>query len=178
MVRLITAIALAGAALLLSGCYVSDELLLDTSSAVTPLADGTYANGSDRKYLTSSGDGQYLVYYYNKDGSLMSSADRMYMVRDEDLELGSEYVYLYAKEDSDIGWIYGLIVVDGNAVYEMHPDCDIADDRDIATKDGARYSADEDFGDECVFTDAGSVITALEDYYMSSDESGSPYYRQ
>jgi hypothetical protein len=177
MVRLLTAAVLSVAALLLSGCYISDDLLLDSGSAQTPLSNGTYASAGDKVDISARSDGWYDVYTYFKDGSRSSSPDRLLLNRAADLETSSNYVYYFASEDETLGWIYGLIVVEGNAVYEVRPDCEHTNDADIGRGEGGYYDYDEDVGATCTFTDAGSLKRALGRYYRSTYPSD-PYYRQ
>ncbi|HEX6858733.1 MAG TPA: hypothetical protein VF138_00835 [Caulobacteraceae bacterium] len=174
MVRFLASLALAATAIVLSACYTSSYMLLDTSAGVTPLSDGAYASSIDRKYLSARSDGSYDMYYVDKNGSTTSSS-RMWLNRAADLESSSNYVYFYAKEDSG-GWLYGLLVNEGGAIYEVHPDCSDGNVASIAASEGASLSGD-DFTD-CRFSDGESLRRALRRYYRTAAYLTDPYYRQ
>ena len=177
MFRLIPVIALCIAALALGGCYSSNSLLLDAGSAATPLSTGEYRRGTDRLHLTQESNGWYSARNYNKDGSMMSGSSRVLFNRAYDVGSGSQQVYYYASEDEDIGWVYGLIVVDGSAVYDVWPNCDNGTASAIANSEGAKFYEDDEFGNECVFADAGALRRALARFYQATPQ-GNPYYRQ
>lgn len=174
MFRFISTLAIATTALLLAGCYTSRTLLLDSYAAASPLSSGVYARGSDRYYLSQQSGGWYHAQYYVKGSP--GPAQRLLLNRAYGLEGGSRTVYYYAAEDDDVDWAYGLLVIDGGAVYRLEPDCEFNPAVSIATSEGAEYYEDE-FGAECMFKDVHSLKRALDRYYSTANW-GSPFYRE
>ncbi len=99
--------ALALAALMLAGCYISNRLLLDPEAAAHPLDDGVYAraDGSDRWRVSRALDGWYAVEHYNMNGTIGETRRVLF----NDLPLGALSAFAVA-EQTDEGFVYAVIM--------------------------------------------------------------------
>jgi len=165
MFRLVSTLAVA--ALLLAGCYRSSVLLLDQTRAM-PLQSGSYSNGSYKYDLVSRQDGAYDLYSYGADGVRLANPEMLVLNRAPELETGVSQVYFYG-DASTLEWDYGLLVIQGGAIYEVHPDCGGQTAADIAKGEGADIN--------CDFTDSDALRRALRRYFRVGTWSA-PYYRQ
>lgn len=177
MVRFLKVALVGLASLVLAGCFTSTTLLLDADAAVTPLSAGDYANDKGKRNVTVGADGWYDQRVYLSSGALDNASRRMLLNRAPELESGSRSVYYFAAVDQDVNWVYGLLVIEGGAVYDIVPDCEFDDAaHDIATSEGAKYYEDE-YSADCGFSDAASLKRALGRYYRGATLPAA-YYRQ
>jgi hypothetical protein len=177
MVRFLKMAAVGLASLVLAGCFTSRTQLLDPNAAASPLASADYATNKMRRNMALGADGQYVVRTYNENGTLQDDNRKMLLNRAPELESGSRAVYYYALDDVDVAWLYGLLMIEGGAVYDIRPDCEFDQAaHDIAASEGGKYYED-DYGAECVFTDVAALKRALGRYYRTSSLPPA-YYRQ
>lgn len=163
------------AALLLSACYDSDQLLLDPDAAVRPLADGLYVRqGGDkaRFQLTQEPDGWYRVEAVEADG-LLGESHRVLVTR---ASAGGANDYVIAAETPD-GFVYAVAHLDGRRVFLATPDCADSLDRSLALDQGATGDEDEPMTRRCHFKTRDAVLPALA-AFAGSAEFGAPYLRQ
>ena len=152
-------------AVALSGCYMSDKLLLDPGQAAAPLAVGrqTTAGGEDRPQtieISQAPDRWYVVHVDGKD-------DRMLFVP---LAGGAAGEQRYAFTSGDKGgFVYGVAVRRQGAVYFDTPYCDQPAALAAAAAHGVKPPAGKAIAPTCSFTDAASLLGALKDYADQAD---------
>lgn len=168
------AFVLAVAALALSGCYVSDRLLLDPTAAAHPLDDGVYVRDgdeSDKIRITQEPDGWYGVETYNDNGTIGETR----RVLANEASIGGREGYVLAEQTDD-GFDYAVAFVDGERVYLATPDCSDSLDRDDAVDHGAEARDDEAMTHNCLFKNRDALFAALSGFAGHAD-FGAPYQR-
>ena len=170
---------LAFAALLLSGCYTSATLLLDPTEAQHPLDDGVYVRRMatsllDRKRVTRSADGWYVIEELNDAGGVEETArvlfNRMSLS-------GGREGYVFAADDKDEDYKYGVAFAGKDGFFAVQPDCDQALDRDAATDNGGVYDDGNSMQTVCRFSKASDLTASLAAFADQAD-FGAPYKRQ
>lgn len=161
---------LAACAIALAACYTSDSLLLNSSAGVQPLPDGVYSNGKgDFHRLTRASDGWYVDQIKAGDAKDFGAGDRLLLV-----SIGThdgKPLYAFAKDEPEIGYIYGVVEVDGGRFYRALPDCEEETDRDAAAANGGSYKESDDGVGVCNFSSASSLTEALRAYVASGGAS-------
>ena len=170
---------LAACAIALSACYTSDALLLDSSAGVQPLPDGIYSNGTgDFHRLTRSSDGWYMDQVKTNDAKDFGTSDRLLLI-----SIGTQDgkpLYAFARDDKEIGYIYGVVEVDDGGFYRALPDCSDEKDRAVAVANGGLYKTGDDESGICSFTSASGLISALRAYVAgggASSDFAQPFQR-
>jgi hypothetical protein len=152
-------LVLAGA-LLLAGCYASDDLLLDPAEAAHPLPDGVYVrqgDDADRFRLTLEPDGWYSVERIDARG-LLGETHRVLAN-----PVGDGFAL--ADEGPD-GFRYAFARVSGVRLYLSAPDCADPLDRDDAEDQGA---TEGDMPGACRFASRGALTAALAAFSAHAD---------
>lgn len=165
---------LAAASVSLSGCYVSDRLLLDPSAAVHPLDDGTYVregDDADKIRITLDPDGWYDIERYNDNGTI---GETRRVLANEGTFAGREGYAL--AEQTDEGFDYAVAFVDNDRVYLATPDCSDSLDRDDAVDHGGEQQDDEAMTHNCLFKNRDALFGALSGFAGHAD-FGAPYQR-
>ena len=160
--------------LLLSGCYVSDRLLLDLDAAAHPIEDGVYVRDgdpSDRMQITLEPDGWYAVAKYNPNGLI----GRTHRVLATEADLGGEEGYVLAEQTSS-GFTYAIGRLDGGRVYLATPDCSDPLDRSDAVDQGAEARDDGPMTNNCLFRSRAALMAALSGF-AGHAVYGEPYQR-
>jgi hypothetical protein len=158
----------AACAIALSACYTSDTLLLNASAGVQPLPDGVYANGKgDFHRLSRTSDGWYLDQIKAGDDKDFGAGERLLLnAIGTD---GGKPLYAFAKEEKEIGYVYGVVEVENGRFYRALPDCTDENDRASAVANGGRYTGGDD--GTCAFTSASGLIAALRAYIAAGGTS-------
>ncbi len=170
----IRTLLLAAIGLLLSGCYVSDRLLVDAGEAVHPIVDGTYVRDgdpSDKLSITLEPDGWYAVAKYDPNG-LIGRTHRVLAIEGD---LGGEDGYVLAEQTSD-GFTYAIGRVDGTRVYLATPDCSDPLDRSDAIDQGGEARDDGPMSNNCLFRSRAALMAALSGF-AGHAVYGEPYQR-
>jgi hypothetical protein len=176
--RLLALAALACASLFLSGCYVSDGLLLNPDAAAHPLDDGVYqrpGGGDDDKMQVSlRPDGWYDVSSFNPNGTIGES--HRVLLNEED-DLGGRRGFVAAQEVEDGGYEYAVVFVEANGrVFMATPDCDDpADLADAVDHDGEAQD-NEGMTHTCLFRSRAALVAALS-AFAGHAVYGEPYQR-
>jgi hypothetical protein len=171
----ILAALMACVAVALAGCYASTRLLLDGDAPAHPLDDGVYqrAGGDDaRLRITLRPDGWYDVEQVDANG-VIGQTHRVLL---NPLPLGALKAFA-AAEETDDGFIYGVVLVQGERVFLATPDCADPLDASLAVDHGGQPDDDEDMTHNCRFRDPGALSSALTDYAGQAD-FGAPYTRK
>ena len=163
-------------ALLLSGCYESNGLLLDASASRQPIQgyqDWTYGSGDHRYHarLNPRSDGwyEYEEAKISDDGSEGDWKHHTVLLNDLDSANGAD-VYVYGTwDDDEKAYFYGVVAVrPGGEWQSITPNCDPlgADDDwydpDVAAAKAAGASVtSKDDEDVCTFTDRDTLFQAM-----------------
>jgi hypothetical protein len=169
---LLAVLALAGIAL--SGCYVSNRLLLDATAAAHPLDDGVYVRDgdeADKIRITLDPDGWYRVEQYNDNGTIGET----HRVLANEATIAGREGYALAEETDD-GYDYAVAVIENNRVYLATPDCSDSLDRDDAVDHGGEQQDDEAMTHNCLFKNRDALFAALSGFAGHAD-FGAPYQR-
>lgn len=175
MRRLAAAVLAALAGLCLSGCYVSNRLLLDPDAAAHPLPDGIYERtGGDhaRWRVDLDPDGWYSVERYNDNGTLGLTRRALFTPLP-----GTGLKAFAVAEQRDDGFVYSVVVVQDDRVYLATPDCSDPLDDSLAVDQGATEGDDEAMTHTCSFRTRDAVLAALANYAGQAD-FGAPYLRK
>jgi hypothetical protein len=167
--------ALIAAALALSACYASHRLLLDADAAAHPLDDGVYErDGEDheRLRLTRDPDGWYRVEAFNPNG-MIGQTRRVLL---NPLPLGAVKAFA-AAEETDDGFVYGVVLQQGERVYLATPDCADPLDSSLAVDHGGQPEDGDSMTHNCFFKNREAVLSALSDFAGQAD-FGAPYTRK
>lgn len=177
MTRFVHAAVLAGAAVLLAGCYESSSMLLDASQARQPIStyqDWTYNHSDGGTYharLNPRSDGwyEYDEAPVDKDGKEGKWDHHTVLLNY--LENTSGYsVYISGTwDDSEHAYVYSLVAFDSNNRWQsFSPNCDVTagSDRDYKLDTESAKSAGAelkttDVEDVCLFTTADSLFQAM-----------------
>jgi hypothetical protein len=163
------------AALTLSGCYVSDALLLNPDAAAHPLEDGVYerpGQHEDRAQVTLRPDGWYDISNFNPNGTI-GDTHRVLM---NEADLGGRQGFAFAEADEDGGYDYGVVFVEADRVYLATPDCDDPADRDDAIDHDGEAQDDQGMTHTCLFRSRDTLIAALS-AFAGHAVFGEPYQR-
>jgi hypothetical protein len=163
------------AALALGACYASSMLLLNPDEAAHPLADGIYERDGgdhDRLRVTERMDGWYDVERFNPDGTLGETRQVLFNA----LPDAGDKAYAVA-EQSDEGYVYGVVLVRDERVYLATPDCSDPLDRSLAVDHGGLPEDDDSMTHNCSFRSRDAVLSALADYAGQAD-FGAPFQKK
>ena len=163
--------------ILLSGCWVSKDLFLDETSPATPFRPGVWqSDWRNQVTIWPSQGGWYRVQQHDPSGAPVGEVrDMMLNYMPEASRPGRE-VFLYAVSDSSAGWIYGVIVQQRGAYYELRPECGKRTDAERAAAYGAQVKRGAG-GSGCQFTDADSLREGLVAWYVSKNGALGPAWR-
>jgi hypothetical protein len=171
--RLLTFAALAVAAVALCACYVSHGLLLDADAAARPLEDGVYAQaGGDRWRVGLDLDGWYRVEKFDPNGTIGETRRVLF----NELPLDGVRAYALAEETDD-GFVYAVVVKQGDQVFLATPDCADPLDKDVAQDHGGAPQDDDSMNHNCLFRRRGDLLSALAAFAGQAD-FGAPYQRE
>jgi hypothetical protein len=168
-------LAVVGAALLLGGCYVSGDLLLDGDQAAHPLAEGTYVRDGDPAEawrVILEADGWYDLERVYPNGTLGETQRLMLAPAGQ---AAGRAVYDAAVETDD-GYAYGAIEVEGPRVFMAAPDCGDPLERNLAVDQGADASEDGSMTRACSFHGRSALLAALSAFAGQAD-FGRPFLR-
>ena len=157
---------LACVAVALAGCYASTRLLLDADAPAHPLDDGLYqrAGGDDaRLRITVRPDGWYDVEQVDANG-VIGQTHRVLL---NPLPLGALKAFA-AAEETDDGFIYGVVLVQGERVFLATPDCADPLDASLAVDHGGQPDDDDDMTHDCRFRDPGALAVGADGLCGSS----------
>jgi hypothetical protein len=144
------------AAVLLSGCYASERLLLDPTRAATPLALGPQqATGASAEAVDISLDPDR--WYRIRSGE---RTDRVLLIPLPD---GPEGRYAFAFRERN-GFVYGVAEKRGGQIAFDLPFCDLGPAREAAIAHGVTVPAKGAMAPVCSFTRRDDLLGALEDY--------------
>lgn len=158
----LTAIAVAVSAVVLSGCYMSTPLLLDSRQAATPLQPGVYTYLTKPTYSVAFDRASwYRVHRYDSKGAPIKDLGALVLLnRWPELDADGTKAYAVAMKFSD-GYAYGVLTVDSyNRIVFHKPNCSGRKDRELAQANSATM---QDMKTEkgCVFTSAEQLKTAM-----------------
>ena len=162
-------------AILLSGCYASNTLLLDGDAATQPLADGVYrrdGDPADAWRVSAAPDGWYAVERFNANGTVGETRRAVFNPLGS---IGGHPAYAIAVETDD-GFAYAAALVDAGRVFLAAPDCGDPLDRDLAEDHGGA-PGDDEASSTCSFHNRGALLAALGAYAGQAD-FGRPYQRR
>jgi hypothetical protein len=160
--------------LALSGCYVSDRLLIDPGEAAHPIEDGTYVRDGDphdELSITLEPDGWYAVAKYNNNGLI----GRSHRVLATPADLGGEEGFILAEQTGD-GFTYAIGRLEGGRVYLATPDCSDPLDRSDAVDQGGEARDDGPMSNNCLFRSRAALMAALSGF-AGHAVYGEPYQR-
>jgi hypothetical protein len=163
------------AALTLAACYASNILLLDPDAAVHPLDDGVYQRDDadhERLQVSRDPDGWYRVEQFNANGTIGDTKRVLF----NPLPLGELKAYAVAQE-TDAGFVYSVVIQQGERVFLATPDCADPLDASVAVDHGGQPDDDDAMTHNCLFKDRDALIGALADYAGQAD-FGAPYIRK
>jgi hypothetical protein len=163
------------AAVALGACYASHGLLLDPDAAAHPLEDGVYERqGADpeRWRVGRDPDGWYRVEQFNLNGTIGQTRRVLF----NPLPLGGAKAFAAAQETTD-GFVYSVVVQQGERVYLATPDCADSLDASLAVDHGAQPEDDNSMTHNCFFKNREAVLSALSDFAGQAD-FGAPYTRK
>ncbi len=183
--RGLLAVFAVAAAMMLGGCYQSEQLLLDSTRAANPLQPGDYGRVTGKQYnVVYDQHSWYRVRSFDSRGGLVAGLGNVVLInRAADFDRGEDKGYVFAAKDQN-GYAYGILVVDRyGRVAVGKPTCSGGKDRGIAEAVGATV---EKIRTEkaCRFTDRAQLMAALTSWYGSQGEFmgkpylGEPYRRQ
>jgi hypothetical protein len=158
----------------LAGCYTSNGLLLDADAAVRPLADGLYERADaehERIQVSRQPDGWYVVEPFNPNGTIGETRKVLF----NPLDAGPLKAFA-AAEQTDDGFVYAVVIVQGERVFLATPDCADPLDASLAVDHGGVQADDEAMTHNCVFRTREAVMTALADFVGQAD-FGAPYLK-
>jgi hypothetical protein len=171
----VLAVLLAVAAVGLCACFASRGLLLDAEAAAGPLEDGVYVregDAADRWRVERDPDGWYRVEQFNPNGTIGETRRVLF----NPLPVDGIKAFAAAQETAD-GFVYGVVVRQGERVYLATPDCADPLDASLAVDHGAQPGDDEAMTHSCVFRNREAVLSALAAYAGQAD-FGAPYTRK
>jgi len=150
-------VAVAVAALVLAGCWMSKVPLLEPREAVFPIRDGTYMRVNEL-------DGKREQIVFRRRGAwydvtVQGQATQRLMF--EEIDAGRMEAYAYMLRQSKDEYYYGVMVFRRRSIEEIRPDC--AEDAEYANAVGVHANDDG----ECVFKDRESLIRALEEVALN-----------
>jgi hypothetical protein len=163
------------AALALSACYASHGLLLDPDAAAHPLDDGVYERAGDepdRWRVERDPDGWYRIEQFNPNGTIGQTRRVLFNA----LPLGGVKAFAAAEETND-GYVYAVVLQQGERVYLATPDCADSLDASLAVDHGAQPEDDQAMTHNCFFKNREAVLSALTDFAGQAD-FGAPYTRK
>ena len=154
-------------ALALSGCLVSEQPLIASNDAAYPLAaevraerfkpDGNGWAHDENQRAYRSGPAYILV---------SENGDEMEIM----LKRIAEKTFIAQSKDDNGSYMYGLLVFDGNTIYEYAPDCS-----DFQEADLGRYGFVKKEGDDCTVTSAAGLASAYLAYLQSGAKPSGAY---
>jgi len=152
-------------ALLLGGCWTSDEPLL-TGTVARPLADGMYRYEKDSISLTRADDGYYDTVETRAGQSPMTAIVRFEAMPELDRDGRRGFAYQALGDESGL-FSYGLVLVDATGFFQLDPRCEgeAADEAAvrIAVAQNAKLTKGDEDG-ECNFDSVVDLKTALTAY--------------
>ena len=166
---------LAGA-LLLAGCWTSDEPLL-TGAVARPFADGLFRHEKTTLSLKRADDGYYDA--VETDEGRTTAVVGFEAMPELDREGRRAFAYQAIEDDSGV-FTYGLVLVDATGFFWLEPRCN-ADAKDeaavsIATAQNAAPTGEDDER-KCSFGTATALRAALTTYSRDA-KYGSLWTRQ
>lgn len=175
MNRIVALAAAAIAAILLAGCYESNELLLDVSAArqpITSYGDWRFTSGGLTYHarLNPRSDGwyDYDTAMVNDDGTEGEWEHQSVLLNYLESTAGMDVYVAAVWDDMESAYIYALVAfLPGGGWQTVQPDCDmLADDRYIDIDAGAASSAgaelsSNDMADICIFRTRDSLFSAM-----------------
>jgi len=173
--RKAAALALVLCGLLLGGCYASPLLLLDADEAVQPLVDGIYVRDgdpADRFEVTQAADGWYRIARFNPNGTIGETRRVLFTI----MALDDGRPAFAAAAQSDEGYAYAVLMVDGGRVQLATPDCTDSADRNLAVDHGGAADDDDGMTPTCTFHNRAKLLSALAAFAGQAD-FGRPYQR-
>jgi hypothetical protein len=151
---------LAVLALGLSGCLVSEGPLIAPGDAAFPLPDRASAErftfGDDKKWAHQANDTAYRAgsgYVVTRE-----DGDEMEMT----LKHIAQNTFIAQVKNGDGGYMYGLLVFQGNTIYEYAPDCE-----DFTEVEKQRFGLVKK-DDDCTVTS----VQGLADAYLAQLQKG------
>ena len=169
------ATVLALAAFALTACYASHGLLLDADAAAHPLDDGVYeraGDAADRWRVGRDPDGWYRIEQFDPNGAIGETRRVLFNA----LPMGAVKAFA-AAEETDDGYVYAVILQQGERVYLATPDCADSLDASLAVDHGAQPEDDQAMTHNCFFKNREAVLSALTDFAGQAD-FGAPYTRK
>ncbi len=171
-------------ALLLSGCYESNSLLLDTSQARQPLTaakDWTTSNAEGKVHASATprSDGWYDYTEANVSPKGKEGAKRRHAVLLNFLtNANGKDIFVYGtKHTSGAGYFYGVVVLSPDNTWKtVTPSCDpvradqtwYKPDIAAAKKAGASVKSAVEKADACVFTSREALFQAMRNVVAST----------
>jgi hypothetical protein len=161
------------AALLLTGCYESRELLLDTSAARQPIAsEKDWTFGSVHARLTPKPNGwyDYAESRRNKAGRDGPWQTRKVLLNPLLSAKGFDVFVFATYSSDDAAYLYGLVAVGADGSWQsVTPSCDsasadakwLAADTKAALAAGARIKAIDEVSNVCHFLKRETLFAAM-----------------
>ena len=151
----------------LSGCLVSEGPLIGPADAAFPLPDRVSAErftfGDDKKWAHQANDSAY------RSGSgyvvTREDGDEMEMT----LKRIAQNTFIAQVKNSDGGYMYGLLVFQGNTIYEYAPDCE-----DFTAAEKQRFGLVQK-DDDCTVTSVQGLADAYAGQLGKGIQAGTSY---
>jgi hypothetical protein len=154
-------------ALTLSGCLVSEAPLISSNDAAYPLATEVRAERFKPDGSGWTHDENQRAYRSGASYILVSeNGDEMEIM----LKRIAEKTFIAQSKDDHGSYMYGLLVFDGNTIYEYTPDCS-----DFQEADLGRYGFVKKEGDDCTVTSAAGLASAYLAYLQSGAKPSGAY---
>ncbi len=158
---------LAALAFALSGCLVSEGPLIGPGEAAFPLPDRASAErftyGDDKRWAHQAYDSAY------RSGSgyvvTREDGDEMEMT----LKRIAQDTFIAQTKNPDGGYMYGLLVFQGNTIYEYAPDCE-----DFTAAEKQRFGLIQK-DDDCTVTSVRGLADAYITQLQKGIRSGTSY---
>ena len=149
-------------ALALGGCYESKAPLIAPSEAEFPFADGT-------RYVFYEWNAENRHWDTNLAGSLTREGDHYdqfdetgYLTETKSFRLkaigGGYYI---AQQENDQVYVYDLIRVDGDIVYEFGMPCRDEDEKFLGSRLIDSFTKDSPYGNTCAVSDFAKLAQAF-----------------
>jgi len=165
-------------ALLLGGCWTSDEQLLPGAVA-RPFADGLFRYEKNSLSLKRAADGYYDA-VETREGESPTTAVVGFEAMPE-LDREGRHAFAYqALDDGNGTYTYGLALVDATGFFWLEPQCNGNAKDEAAVRIATAHDAIASAGDadgECTFTTTASLKAALA-VYAREAKYGTMWTRQ
>ena len=160
---------LAGAALVLSGCYTSEKLLMDPAQAATPLAVGrqTTSGGEDKPETVQISLGADHWYVIHEDSDAKDKDQRVLFTPLAGAAPGEQRYVFTSSENAS--FLYGVATRRQGRIYFDLPSCDQPAAQAAAAAHGVTAPPGKALSPVCTFKDAASLTGALKDYADHTD---------